>query len=51
MIENVNFTGTFDITRIPECEKVIVIDKFYYQELENVEISENSIIKFIDEYN
>ena len=51
LIENVNFTGTFDITRIPECEKVIVIDKFYYQELENVEISENSIIKFIDEYN
>lgn len=45
-LENVNFTGSFDITRIPECEKIIVTDKFCYQELENVEISEDSNLEF-----
>ena len=50
-IENVNFTGSFDITRIPECEKSIITDKFCYQELENVEISEDSTILFKNEFN
>ena len=51
VLENVNFTGTFDITRIPECEKIIITDKFCYQELENVEISESSTLDFKNEYN
>ena len=46
VLENVNFSGSFDITRIPECEKIIVTDKFCYQELENVEISEDSKLEF-----
>ena len=50
-LENVVFTGSFDIVRIPECEKVIITDKFCYQELENVEISESSNLEFENKFN
>ena len=50
-LENVSFTGSFDIVRIPECEKVIITDKFCYQELENVEISESSNLEFENKFN
>ncbi len=50
-LENVNFTGKFDITKIPECEKIIITDKFCYQELENVEISDDSKLTFKNESN
>lgn len=51
LLENVEFTGSFDITRIPECEKTIITDKFCYQELENVEISDDSKLTFKNESN
>lgn len=47
-LENVSFSGNFTITRIPECEKVITTDKFCYKELENVVISDDSVINFTD---
>ena len=34
-----------------ECEKVIITDKFCYQELENVEISESSSLEFENKFN
>jgi len=50
-LENVSFSGSFDITRIPECEKVIVLDKFCYKELDNVLISDDSNVLFENESN
>lgn len=50
-LENISFSGSFDITRIPECEKVIVTDKFCYKELENVVISDDSNLVFTNESN
>ncbi len=49
-ISNVSFSGNFKISRIPECEKTIVTDKFCYVELENVNISE-STLDFTNESN
>lgn len=41
-ISNVTFTGEFKISQAPECEKEIILDKFYYKDYENVEVSEDS---------
>lgn len=50
-LENVSFSGSFNISRIPECEKVIIVDKFCYKELENVVISEDSSLNVTNESN
>lgn len=50
-LENVSFSGSFTITKIPECEKNIVTNKFCYKELENVLISDDSKISFTNESN
>ena len=51
VLENVSFSGSIKITRIPECEKVIVMDKFCYKELDNVLISDDSNVLFENESN
>lgn len=50
-LENVSFSGSFNITRIPECEKIIITDKFCYKELENVLISDDSSLNVTNESN
>ena len=50
-INNVSFTGEFKITQAPECEKEIILDKFYYKNYENVIVDSESSVKFTDESN
>ena len=38
--------GEFKLTQAPECEKEIILDKFYYKDYENVEVSEDSNVFF-----
>ena len=50
-INNVTFTGEFKISQAPECEKEIILDKFYYKDYENVEVSEDSNVSITNKSN
>ncbi len=50
-ISNVTFTGEFKISQAPECEKEIILDKFYYKDYENVEVSEDSNVSITNKSN
>jgi hypothetical protein len=50
-IKNVSFTGEFKLTQAPECEKEIILDKFYFKNYENVIVDSESSVKFTDESN
>ena len=50
-ISNVTFTGEFKISQAPECEKEIILDKFYYKDYGNVEVSEDSNVSITNKSN
>ena len=50
-INNVTFTGEFKISQAPECEKEIILDKFYYKDYENVEVSKDSNVSITNKSN
>ena len=50
-ISNVTFTGEFKISQAPECEKENILDKFYYKDYENVEVSEDSNVSITNKSN